>query len=170
MSDAVRLVLLSIVNWLHLAATITWLGAMVTNMLVLMPAARETLEPPVMGRFMGSFMKKFRPLVYTCIIALVVTGVIMMLLNRHYLGIFDFGNLWTGLLLVKHVLIIIIVVMVIYAFEVLAPKVGKLAAAGPSPEFAKLQKLQMNIAMAGLVMALSVLLLTSVLTAISSLP
>ncbi|MDO8578822.1 MAG: hypothetical protein Q7R50_06545 [Dehalococcoidales bacterium] len=170
MSDAVRLVLLSIVNWLHLAATVTWLGAMVTNMLVLMPAARETLEPQVMGRFMGSFMKKFRPLVYLSIIALVVTGVIMMLLNRHYLGILDFGNLWTWLLLVKHIIIIIMVVMVIYAFETLAPKVGKLAAAGPSPELAKLQKLQMNIAMAGLLMALSVLLLTSVITAISSLP
>ena len=164
------LVLLSVVNWLHLAATVTWLGAMVTNMLVLMPAAKESLEPPVMGRFMGSFMKKFRPLVYICMITLAITGIIMMLLNKHYLGAFDFGNLWTWLLLVKHVLIIIMVVMVVYAFENLAPRVGKLAAAGPSPQMAQLQKLQMRIAMAGMVMALFVLLLTSIITAISSLP
>lgn len=170
MSDTTQLVVLSLVNWLHLAATVTWLGAMFTNMLVLMPATRETLDPPVMGRFIGSFMKKFRPLVYRSIIVLVVSGIIMMLLNRHYLGAFDFGNLWTWLLLVKHVLIIIMVVMAVYAFENLAPKVGKLAAAGPSPELAKLQKLQMNIAMAGTLMALSVLLLTSIITAISSLP
>jgi len=164
------LIILSLVNWLHLAATVTWLGAMVTNMLVLMPAAKESLEPPVMGRFMGSFMKKFRPLVYICMITLAITGVIMMLLNKHYLGAFDFGNLWTWLLLVKHVLIIIMVVMVVYAFENLAPRVGKLAAAGPSPQMAQLQKLQMRIAMAGMVMALFVLLLTSIITAISSLP
>jgi len=170
MSDTLRLVLLSVANWLHLAATVTWLGAMVTNMFVLMPAAKESLEPPVMGRFMGSFMKKFRPLVYQCIIALSVTGVIMMLLNKHYLGAFDFGNLWTWVLLVKHVLIVIMVIIVVYAFEVLAPRVGKLAAAGPSPQLAQLQKLQMKIATAGLVMALFVLLLTSIITAISSLP
>ncbi len=170
MSDSLRLVLLSIVNWLHLAATVTWFGAMVTNMLVLMPTARETLEPPIMGRFMGSFMKRFRPLVYLSITALVVTGVIMMLLNQNYLGLFDFGNVWTWLLLVKHVVIIVMVVMVIYAFETLAPKAGKLAVAGPSPALAKLQKLQMNIAMAGLLTALAILLLTSIITAISSLP
>lgn len=170
MSDALRLVLLSVVNWLHLAATVTWLGAMVTNMLVLMPTARETLEPPVMGRFLSSFMKRFRPLVYICIITLFVTGVVMMSLNRHYLGPLAFGNLWTQLLLVKHILIIIMVVMVVYAFEVLAPKVGRVAAAGPSPELAKLQKLQMRVATAGMVIALLVLLFTSIITARSSLP
>ena len=164
------LIILSLVNWLHLAATVTWLGAMVTNIFVLMPAARESLEPPVMGRLFGSFMKRFRPLVYICIITLAVTGVTMMVLNRHYLGALDFGNLWTKLLLVKHVLIIIMVVMVVYAFEVLAPKVGRVAAAGPSPELAKLQKLQMRVGAAGLVIALVVLLLTSIITAISSLP
>ena len=164
------LIILSLVNWLHLVATVTWIGALVTNMVVLMPTARETLEPPVMGRFLGSFMKRFRPLVYRSIIVLSITGIIMMLLNKHYLGRLDFGNLWTQLLLVKHVLIIIMVVMVVYAFEVLAPRVGRLAAAGPSPELAKLQKLQMRVAKIGLIIALLVLLLTSIITAISSLP
>lgn len=170
MSDTLRLVLLSVANWLHLAATVMWFGAMVTNFLVLMPAARESLEPPVMGRLFGAFMKRFRSLVYTCIITLFITGVVMMPLNMLYLGPGDFSNLWTQLLLVKHILIIIMVVMVVYAFESLTPRVGKLAAAGPSPQLAQLQKLQMRIATAGLVMALFVLLFTSIITAISSLP
>ena len=169
MSDAAGLFLLSVVNWLHLAATVTWIGAMVTNMAVLMPAARETLEPPVMGRLFGAFMKRFRTLVYICIITLFVTGAVMMVLNRHYLGPLDFGNLWTRLLLVKHILIIVMVVMVVYAFEVLAPKVGRVAAAGPSPELARLQKFQMRVGGAGLVIALVVLLLTATITAVSAL-
>lgn len=168
MSDTAGLFLLSVVNWLHLAATVTWIGAMVTNMAVLMPAARETLEPPVMGRLFGAFMKRFRSLVYICIIALFVTGVVMMSLNSNYLGPLDLGNLWTQLLLVKHILIIIMVVMVVYAFEVLAPRVGRVAAAGPSPELAQLQKLQMRVATAGMAVALLVLLFTSIITAISS--
>lgn len=168
MSDTAGLFLLSVVSWLHLAATVTWIGAMVTNMAVLMPAARETLEPPVMGRLFGAFMKRFRSLVYICIITLFVTGVVMMSLNSHYLGPLDLGNLWTQLLLVKHILIIIMVVMVVYAFEVLSPRVGRVAAAGPSPELARLQKLQMRVATAGMAVALLVLLFTSIITAISS--
>ncbi len=170
MSDTLRLILLSALNWFHLSATVVWFGAMVTNFLVLMPAAKESLEPPVMGRFMSVFMKRFRPLVYVSIAALVLTGIIMMLLNRHYLGLFDFGNLWTWLLLVKHILVIIVVVMVLYSFEILSPRVGRMAAAGPSPDFAKLQKFQMSIAKFGLVMAFTILLLTSVITAASALP
>jgi uncharacterized membrane protein len=170
MTEVLQLVLVSVANWLHLAATVIWIGAMSTNMFVLMPAAKVSLEPPVMGRFMATFMKKFRPLVYTCIATLAITGVIMTVLNKDYLGAFDFGNLWTWLLLVKHVLIVIMVITVVYAFEVLAPRVGKLAAAGPSPQLAQLQKLQMRMAMAGLVMGFTVLLFTSVITAISSLP
>ena len=84
MSDTTALVLLTVVNWLHLAATVTWMGAMVTNVVVLMPAAKQSLEPPVMGRLFGSFMKRFRPLVYICILTLFGTGLVMMLLNRHY--------------------------------------------------------------------------------------
>ncbi len=94
----------------------------------------------------------------------------MMLLNRHYQGALDFGNLWTQLLLVKHILIVILIVGVIYGFEVLAPRVGRVAAASLSPQLAQLQKLQMRVSMIGLVVALIVLLLTSIITAISSLP
>lgn len=170
MSDNLGLALLSVLNWLHLAATVTWFGAMVTNFFVLMPAARESLEPPVMGRLFGSFMKRFRPLVYICIVTLALTGMVMMILNRHYLGPLDFGNPWAQLLLVKHILIIVMVVMVVYAFEVLAPRVARTAAAGPSPQLAQLQKFQMRVGAIGLVLALVVLLLTSIITAISALP
>ncbi len=164
------LIVLSAVNWLHLGATVIWLGAMVTNMLVLVPTAKENLEPQVMGRFLGAFMKRFRPLVYISITALTITGVIMMLLNKHYLGALDIGNLWTQLLVVKHLLTVILIIGVIYSFEVLTHRIGWLAAAGPSPQLAQLQKLQARLSVVGLVIAMIVLLLTSIITAISSLP
>jgi len=159
------LILLSVVSWLHLVATVVWLGAMVTNILVLVPTAREVLEPQVMGRFLGSFMKRFRPIVYVSITALTITGGIMTLLNKLYLGAFAIGNLWTQLLVVKHILIVILIVGVIYSFEVLAHRIGRLAAAGPSPQLAQLQKLQVRLSFAGLVTAMIVLLLTSIITA-----
>ena len=164
------LILLSLVNALHLAATVIWIGAIVTNTFVLMPAAAKALEPPALGRLLGVFMKRFRPLVYTCVVTLVVTGVIMMLQNRHYDGMLNLKSLWAQLLLVKHVAIVVMIVLVVYAFEVMAPAVGKLAAAGPSPALAAMQKKQMAFAKIGMYLAFLVLLLTSIITAISSLP
>ena len=70
----------------------------------------------------------------------------------------------------KHVLIIGLVAMVVYAFEVLAPRVRRLAAAGPSPKLAQLQKFQQRVGMVGLVLASIILLITSIVTAVSALP
>ena len=154
MSDASSLVLLSVVNWLHLMATVTWIGAMITNALAVLPAASESLDPPTMGRFIGSMMKKVRRLTYISIIVLILTGGIMMTQNAQYLGLFEFGNLWTILLLVKHIFIVCLVVLAIYAFEVVAPKVGRIAAKGPSPELAQMQRFQIRLSRVGLIMGL----------------
>jgi hypothetical protein len=78
----------------------------------------------------------------------------------------QFKNLWSTISSIKHVLIIIIVVLVIYAFEGLARKVSRLAAKGPSPELARLQKKQIMFSYIGLVLAIIILLLTGILTAI----
>lgn len=170
MSDVSELVLLSVLNWLHLIAIVVWIGGMVTNYLTLLPSARESLDPPVMGRLMGAVMKRSSRLVYISIAVLLVTGVIMMSLNKEYLGPLDLGNLWTVILLVKHVFVAILIILGVYMFEVLAPKLGQMAAKGPSPELAKLQKVQMRVGRAGLITALIILLFTAVTTAISALP
>ena len=170
MSDVSKLVLLSAMNWLHLVATVVWIGAMLTNVLTLLPSAKESLEPPVMGRLMGSIMKRSRRLVYASIIVLLVTGVTTMLLNKHYLGLLDLGNSWTVFLLVKHIFVAILIILGVYMFEVLAPKLGRIAAKGPSPELAQLQKLQLRLGTAGIITALIILLFTAVVTAISALP
>ncbi len=170
MSDVSKIVLLSVMNWLHLVATVVWIGAMVTNVLTLLPSARESLEPPAMGRLMGAVMTRSRRLVYASIIVLLVTGVTTMLLNKHYLGLLDLGNSWTVFLLVKHIFVVILIILGVYMFEVLAPKLGRMAAKGPSPELAQLQKLQLRIGTAGVITALIVLLFTAVVTAVSALP
>ncbi|MGQ9469701.1 MAG: hypothetical protein ACUVTD_07800 [Nitrososphaerales archaeon] len=57
-------------------ATVIWIGGMATNLLVLLPSMREALEPPIMGKLMGSVMKRFRPLVYASMIILVASGIV----------------------------------------------------------------------------------------------
>ena len=48
-----NLILASVVNFLHLFATVVWLGAMTTNAFILLPSMRDTLEAPVAGKLTG---------------------------------------------------------------------------------------------------------------------
>ena len=151
---------LSVLNFLHLLATVTWIGGMATNILVVLPSTREVLEAAVSGRFIGAIMKRFRRIVYGSIITLVLCGVPLTLLNENYVGQFD--NAWSQVVLVKHLFAVALVLLAVYSFEVLAPKVAKLAAKGPSPELLKAQKLQLRLASTGFVLGLIILLLIAI--------
>jgi uncharacterized membrane protein len=158
--------LLSLANWVHLSATVLWIGAMATNLLIIMPSARATLTPPLMGQLLGAIMKKFRVAAYCCAGALLLTGVLMTTARSGYTGLLNFDSLWTVLLLAKHIVVICLILLAIYSFEILAPGVGKVAAKGPSPELGRLQVRQMNFAKVGLIMGVTIFALTRIESAI----
>ncbi len=160
---------LAVVNWLHLLATVLWIGGMAVNILVLMPSVKESLEPRIAGGFLASVMKRFRLLVYSSISLLVATGVVIMLFSRSYLGPLQLGNAWSQVLIVKHVFVAVLILLAVYGFEVLAPKVRSVAAQGPSPELAGLQKLQMKVATVAFLLGVVILLLTGIATSITAL-
>ncbi|MFW9982681.1 MAG: hypothetical protein ACFFE3_12305 [Candidatus Thorarchaeota archaeon] len=156
--------ILGVLNWLHLVATVAWFGGLSTNILVLMPSIGASLDPPAAGKLMSNYMKKFRPLVYVSILILITTGaIITVMMNPAYLSL---SSEWSIVLLIKHALIAFAVIANLYGFEIMAPKVAKLAAQGPSPELAQLQKIQMNSAKIGFIIALLILLLTGFQTAL----
>ncbi len=169
MVDFLGLTALAVINWLHLMATVLWIGGMAVNILVLMPSMKEGLEPSAAGKFTPLVMKRFRRLVYSSIIVLVATGVSMMLFSRSYLGPLELGNAWSQVLLVKHIFVTVLIIIAVYAFQVLAPKVARVAAKGPSPELAGLQKLQVRLAVSGLLVGIIILFLTGLTTAITAL-
>ena len=170
MPDVSDFALLSVINWLHLIAMVIWFGGMFTNILVLVPSLKESFEPAAMGPFMGRFVKRSRRLVYLSIVVLLVTGVVMLLLNKEYLGLLDLGNEWSILMVIKHIFVLAMIGIAVYMFEVVFPTIGRLAAKGPSPELARIQKLQIRLGVVGFVVALAILAFTAVTTAISALP
>jgi uncharacterized membrane protein len=161
------LILLSVVNWIHLFATVVWIGGMITNLMIVLPSIREALEPAAMGKLMGAVMKRFRVWVYISIVLLVLTGFGMMRFNMNYLGFAQFGNVWSAVAVIKHIVILIMIVLAVYAFEGLARKVAKVAVKGPSDDLSRLQKKQISFAATGFILGLIVLLLTGILGAIS---
>ena len=159
--------IMGIVNFVHIMATVLWVGGILVNLFVFVPSAKVTLEPPVMGKFMGAVTKRFKPIVYACMVLLGITGYIMLIQNPNNVGTLTFEKNWSILSLIKHIVVVVWIIIGIYMFEGLLPKMGKLAAQGPSPELGKLQALQVKLGIVAVVLAVVVLYLTSVMNSIS---
>lgn len=126
-------------DFFHLMATIAWIGGMFFNFLVVMPTIGKTLDPATAGKFMKALFKRVRVIVYISLAVLFITGIPMKIASDYYSGIISFDTNWNVILFVKHVFVGILALMAIYNFEILGPKIGKLAAKGPSPELISLR-------------------------------
>jgi uncharacterized membrane protein len=164
-----ELAILSAMNWLHLLATVVWIGGVVVNVMILSPAAKESLEPPMMMRLWGAIMKRFRVLVYISMGIFIATGIVMMFMNSGYGDSFDFGDTWTLVLVLKHIFVLILIIVGIYMLEGVFPKLARLAAKGPSPELGKAEKRQRVVGATSLILAIIILALTAVNGAVSAL-
>jgi len=147
-----------VIKWVHLMATVAWIGGMFTNFIVYLPVIGKVLDPPTTGKLMGAVMKRFKVLVYISMGLFLLTGMV-----RGVISEFPTESLWTILFFLKIGVFVIMVILAVYAFEVLAPKVAKIAAKGPSPELVRIQKSQMSLAMIGFILGIIILALTAAL-------
>jgi len=159
MIEGFNLVILTLMNWIHLFATVTWFGAISTMFFILVPSARGALEPPVMGRFMGVVTKRMKVVVYISAALLIVTGIVLLIMNPPEAG-YSLKERWGMVLFVKHILVVVMLCIGLYVTEGINPKIDKLIAAGPSPELGKLQKKQLGLGAFNFILSLIILLLS----------
>lgn len=160
------IILASVVNFLHLLATVAWFGAMTANTIILLPSMRKILDSTVAGNLMGAVLKRFGIVVYASIGILVVTGIEMTLINENSIGFMQFNNIWSTVSSIKHILMVLLIILVIYSFEGLSKNVVKLSADGSSPKLVSLQKRQRILSYIGLTLVIIILFLTGIMTAI----
>jgi uncharacterized membrane protein len=150
-----------IIDFLHLLATVAWIGGAIYMNLVLMPSL-NIIEPPARGKLMGAVSKRFTILAWSSIVVILVTGYLKTPTGM----LFNITETYGITLTVKHVLVLIMVVLVFLIMVVVVPKVNALAPkAGekPSNEFIKAQKqlprLSVTATILGIVVLLCVVLL-----------
>jgi len=160
------IILASVVNFLHLLATVAWFGAMTANTIILLPSMRKILDSTIAGNLMGAVLKRFGIIVYASIGILVITGIEMTLVNENSIGFMQFNNIWSIVSSIKHILMVLLIILVIYSFEGLSKSVVKLSADGFSPKLVQLQKRQRILSYIGLTLVTIILLLTGIMTAI----
>ncbi len=150
-------------DFFHLMATIAWIGGMFFNFLVVMPTITKVLDPATAGKFMKALFSRVRVVVYVSLLILFVTGIPMKIASEYYVGIINFDTTWETVGFIKHVFVGLLELMAIYNFEILAPKVGKLAMSGPSPALMLLKKRQMMFGMISFLFGITIILLSAMM-------
>jgi uncharacterized membrane protein len=111
---------LALIFWIHMLATVTWIGSLVATNLLFLPASRATLSLPDQLKLIASLQKRLEPIAWFCMGLLVVTGLFQLSLNPHYDGFLSISTQWSLAILVKHSFAVIMaVVSAVQTWEVL---------------------------------------------------
>ena len=99
--------ILALSFWLHMIATVVWLGGLFLMALVVWPGAARALG---CGRELHSLMRTLQrrliPLGWLSLAVLTATGLIQMAANPNYEGFLNLSNSWTLAILLKHLAVI----------------------------------------------------------------
>ncbi len=152
-------IILAVSYWLHLVATVVWIGGIIFILFVAIPSAKQVLGTEA-GKLMGEISKRFTPMANYSIIFLVVTGIILTAFNKQLSGIESVRNSWTLILIVKHVLVLGMVVVHFYRGLVLAPKI---AGTESVEQRTSLQRLSVNLLKVNFFLGLMVLFFSGII-------
>jgi uncharacterized membrane protein len=94
---------LTIAFWLHMLATVVWIGGLAALSILVLPAARKTLDASAYATLIESIQRRLDPLGWLCLLVLVATGLVQMSANPHYQGFLAITNQWAVAILIKHI-------------------------------------------------------------------
>jgi uncharacterized membrane protein len=170
--------LLALSFFLHLVATIVWLGGLALMTIVVWPEARTFIgrqdQQGVVLSYLDRLRKRFYPLANLSLIVLLATGLFQMDKNPHYDGLLQLTNDWTRAILLKHVAVLgMLVIGAIMQWGVLPAleRTSLLAQRGEEAEksaedLERLRKRERQLTMINLVLGMLVLLFTAMATSI----
>jgi uncharacterized membrane protein len=111
---------IALVFWLHMLATVAWLGGLAAIAILVLPAAKRVLKPVDQLAFIEAIQKRLEPLAWFSLAILIATGLFQLSVNPHYDGFLSTSGQWSLAILSKHTLVVLmIVVSAIQTWEVL---------------------------------------------------
>ena len=111
---------LALTYWLHLLATVTWVGSLAGISFLVLPAMKRALSPDTQLVFIEAMQKRLEPIAWFSMALLVLTGLFQMSVNPHYDGFLSISTQWSLAILSKHLLgIVMVVVSAIQTWEVI---------------------------------------------------
>lgn len=148
---------------IHILATITWFGALFTNIVLVGPAARGAMDGKQLGEFMGRLMKRTKVVVYISFALLFITGIPMKISNANYVSIINFSNNWQIVTFIKHVSVALIGLLVLYNFEVHPRRLRKAIPVSSPEKIARLNKTRDTVGKLSMALAFIIILLSAMM-------
>jgi uncharacterized membrane protein len=146
----------SLINLVHLLATVIWLGGAIFMKAILEPVVKQ-IDPREGGKLMGLLAKRFTITAWTSIILLLITGFLKtpegMLLDTSS----DMGMILT----VKHLLIVVVIIVGLLIALVVVPRLRRAApGAGsvPTEDFVKASRQLHQLSMTSTITGIAILI------------
>ncbi|MHB0967255.1 MAG: CopD family protein [Bellilinea sp.] len=159
---------LALAYWLHIVATVTWVGGLIALSVLVIPAARRTLQPGDYAALLDRLQAGLQRVGWLSLAVLIATGMFQMSAHPAYEGFLAISNAWSVAILIKHILIGFMVLAGAYLTWGIMPSLRRMAllrAAGQNLDAAKdlaLRKRESRVLTINLILSILVLLLTAI--------
>lgn len=102
---------LALTFWLHMLATVTWVGSLAGISFLVLPAMQRSLDSESQLVFIEAMQKRLEPIAWFSVTLLILTGLFQMSVNPHYNGFLSVSTQWSLAILIKHLLVVVMVVV-----------------------------------------------------------
>ncbi len=118
---------LTVAFWLHMLATVSWVGGQAIISLVVIPLSRKTLPIEQHHQLLASINKRMSGIGWIGLAVLIGTGLIQLSANENYTGFLAIDNRWAVAILLKHLAFGGILLLSAFQTWSLAPSIERTA-------------------------------------------
>ena len=151
--------------WLHMLATVVWIGGLAALALFVLPIARRSMAPETFSAFLRNIHQKLDPIGWLSMGVLIATGLVQMSADSNYQGLLAFGNDWSKAILFKHIVFFGMLAVSAYLTWRLIPAIQRAAilrARGQESDGAQeLERREIRLVYLNLALAILVLVFTA---------
>ena len=154
--------------WLHMLATVIWLGGLSALAFLVLPAAGRALDAGSYTAFLAQLQRRLQQVGWFSLAVLTVTGMFQMSSNPSYGGFLEINNPWAMAILAKHAVIGLMIAVAAYMTWGVFPALQRMAflqAAGrpvSGEQAGRLRRQEKLILAINLALSALVLLLTAI--------
>jgi uncharacterized membrane protein len=158
---------LTIAYWLHMLATVVWIGGLTALAVLVIPAARRSLENHAFAALLNEIQRRLDGLGWFSLVVILASGLFQMSASPNYEGFLSISNRWSAAIFIKHILFIVMIAISAYLSWGLFPKIRRTAmrlaqSNEHSGEADRLQRQNKQLLHLNLILAVLVLALTAI--------
>ncbi len=158
---------LMLTYWLHMLATVVWIGGLAALAVLVIPAARKSLSNEAYLALLEPLQQRLQWLGWLCLAVLTATGMFQMSASPNYEGVLAIHNEWSVAILIKHIAIGGMVLVSAYLTWGLGPEMKRMAlrrvhnVRGDDKEIAMLRRKEQALFWINIILSVAVLGLTA---------